>query len=62
VESSSDDILNDAQNVDVAFLVVGDPFGYVSYSSLPMQQRLTRTAEQLHIPISSCAHAHSISG
>jgi hypothetical protein len=29
VESASDDILNDAQNVDVAFLVVGDPFGYV---------------------------------
>jgi diphthine synthase len=28
VESASDDILHDAQNVDVAFLVVGDPFGY----------------------------------
>jgi diphthine synthase len=28
VESASDDILEDAQNVDVAFLVVGDPFGY----------------------------------
>lgn len=28
MESASDDILNDAQNVDVAFLVVGDPFGY----------------------------------
>jgi diphthine methyl ester synthase len=28
VESASDDILYDAQNVDVAFLVVGDPFGY----------------------------------
>jgi diphthine synthase len=33
VESASDEILNDAQNVDVAFLVVGDPFGFVS--SLP---------------------------
>jgi hypothetical protein len=32
VESASDDILNDAQNLDVAFLVVGDPFGYVSSS------------------------------
>jgi diphthine synthase len=29
VESASDDILADAQNVDVAFLVVGDPFGFV---------------------------------
>jgi diphthine synthase len=28
VESASDEILRDAQNVDVAFLVVGDPFGY----------------------------------
>jgi len=27
VESSSDDILADADKVDVAFLVVGDPFG-----------------------------------
>jgi diphthine methyl ester synthase len=33
VESASDDILHDAQNVDVAFLVVGDPFGYVSLTS-----------------------------
>ena len=29
VESASDEILRDAQSVDVAFLVVGDPFGYV---------------------------------
>jgi diphthine synthase len=29
VESESDEILSNAQNVDVAFLVVGDPFGYV---------------------------------
>ncbi len=29
VESASDDILKDADKVDVAFLVVGDPFGYV---------------------------------
>jgi diphthine synthase len=33
VESGSDEILNDAQNVDVAFLVVGDPFGYVATKS-----------------------------
>jgi len=29
VESQADVILHDAQNEDVAFLVVGDPFGYV---------------------------------
>lgn len=28
VESSSDDILDAADTKDVAFLVVGDPFGY----------------------------------
>ena len=28
VESNSDEILRDAQTEDVAFLVVGDPFGY----------------------------------
>lgn len=30
VESASDEILADAQNIDVAFLVVGDPFGLVN--------------------------------
>lgn len=33
VEMESDEILRDAQNVDVAFLVVGDPFGSV-YSQI----------------------------
>lgn len=28
VESQADDILHNAKNDDVAFLVVGDPFGY----------------------------------
>ena len=28
VESASDEILTGAKEVDVAFLVVGDPFGY----------------------------------
>ena len=32
VESSSDDILSDADTTDVAFLVVGDPFGYTAPS------------------------------
>jgi len=27
VESQSDEILKDADKIDVAFLVVGDPFG-----------------------------------
>lgn len=31
VESASDDILENAQNVDVAFLVVGDPFGFALF-------------------------------
>ena len=30
VESASDEILKDAEKVDVAFLVVGDPFGRVA--------------------------------
>jgi len=34
VESASDDILHEAQTVDVAFLVVGDPFGFVSSNLL----------------------------
>jgi diphthamide biosynthesis methyltransferase len=31
VESGSDDILENAKEVDVAFLVVGDPFGYAPF-------------------------------
>lgn len=31
VESASDDILSGADNSDVAFLVVGDPFGYAAH-------------------------------
>jgi diphthamide biosynthesis methyltransferase len=30
VESASDDILSGAREVDVAFMVVGDPFGYAN--------------------------------
>jgi diphthine synthase len=33
VESSSDEILASAQSEDIAFLVVGDPFGYVRYKA-----------------------------
>jgi diphthine synthase len=31
VESSSDEILANAENVEIAFLVVGDPFGYTLF-------------------------------
>ena len=31
VETASDEILRDADKEDVALLVVGDPFGYVSH-------------------------------
>lgn len=31
VEEKADDILSDSRDADVAFLVVGDPFGYVIY-------------------------------
>jgi diphthine synthase len=71
VESSSDDILHDAQNVDVAFLVVGDPFGYaVQYFSfenvLIMARATTHTdlvlrARALKIPISSIPNASIMS-
>jgi diphthamide biosynthesis methyltransferase len=30
VESESDTILANAENINVAFLVVGDPYGYVT--------------------------------
>lgn len=45
VESSSDDILADAEKVDVAFLVVGDPFGYVYPSPFPRPRYLARDVQ-----------------
>jgi diphthine synthase len=38
VESASDEILHDAQSVDVAFLVVGDPFGYFPPTILKLKR------------------------
>ena len=35
VESNSDEILEGADSADVAFLVVGDPFGYLDPRPLP---------------------------
>ncbi|EKD19661.1 uncharacterized protein L3040_001994 [Drepanopeziza brunnea f. sp. 'multigermtubi'] len=55
VESASDEILNDAQNVDVAFLVVGDPFGATTHTDLVLRAR------DLEIPISTIPNASIMS-
>ncbi|KAL5334648.1 tetrapyrrole methylase [Aspergillus crustosus] len=39
VETGSDDILANAENVDVAFLVVGDPFGATTHTDLVLRAR-----------------------
>ncbi|KAL1960839.1 hypothetical protein VTO42DRAFT_5822 [Malbranchea cinnamomea] len=39
VESSSDEILEGADKVDIAFLVVGDPFGATTHSDLALRAR-----------------------
>jgi diphthamide biosynthesis methyltransferase len=59
VESSSDDILKDADKVDVAFLVVGDPFGYERPIHTYSVVILTSATEQQHIPTSSSVLANS---
>jgi len=51
VESSSDDILADADKVDVAFLVVGDPFGATTHTDLVLRAR------ELSIPTRSIPNA-----
>ncbi|KAI9855439.1 MAG: diphthine synthase [Vezdaea acicularis] len=51
VESSSDDILAGADKCDVAFLVVGDPFGATTHSDLVLRART------LHIPTRSIPNA-----
>lgn len=38
VESSSDEILAGADKTDIAFLVVGDPFGYCSLKNMKLEQ------------------------
>ncbi|KAJ1925980.1 diphthine synthase [Tieghemiomyces parasiticus] len=45
VETSSDEILKDADKVDVAFLVVGDPFGATTHTDLVLRAR------ELGIPV-----------
>ncbi|KAJ3372085.1 diphthine synthase [Allomyces arbusculus] len=45
VESESDTILDNADKVNVAFLVVGDPFGATTHTDLILR------AKELHIPV-----------
>lgn len=51
VESASDDILAGADKVDVAFLVVGDPFGATTHTDLVLRAR------KLSIPVRSIPNA-----
>jgi len=52
VESSSDAILEGAITTDVAFLVVGDPFGYVALGGKVVEDKeADHITEQRHIPI-----------
>ncbi|KAB2572422.1 Tetrapyrrole methylase [Lasiodiplodia theobromae] len=56
VESSSDDILADADKVDVAFLVVGDPFGATTHTDLVLRAR------ELNIPTNTVPNASILTG
>ena len=56
VESNSDEILRDAANVDVAFLVVGDPFGATTHTDLVLRAR------ELDIPVRTVPNASIMSG
>ncbi|KAH8900279.1 Diphthine synthase [Thozetella sp. PMI_491] len=55
VESNSDEILRDAANVDVAFLVVGDPFGATTHTDLVLRAR------ELGIPVQAVPNASIMS-
>ncbi|KAK1964431.1 diphthine synthase [Colletotrichum sublineola] len=56
VESNSDEILRDAQTEDVAFCVVGDPFGATTHTDLVLRAR------ELGIPIRAVPNASIMSG
>ncbi|KAI1455947.1 Diphthine synthase [Annulohypoxylon moriforme] len=56
VESGSDEILRDAQTEDVAFLVVGDPFGATTHTDLVLRAR------ELSIPVQTVPNASIMSG
>jgi len=55
VESASDEILEGANNQDIAFLVVGDPFGATTHTDLVLRAR------ELKIPISTIPNASIMS-
>ena len=55
VESSSDEILDGADKVDVAFLVVGDPFGATTHTDLVLRARALR------IPVHTIPNASILS-
>ncbi|KAK8931877.1 Diphthine methyl ester synthase [Metarhizium anisopliae] len=59
VESNSDEILRNAQNEDVAFLVVGDPFGERSATT---HTDLVIRARELSIPVRTVPNASIMSG
>ncbi|KAH7031631.1 Diphthine synthase [Microdochium trichocladiopsis] len=56
VESNSEEILRDAQTEDVAFLVVGDPFGATTHTDLVLRAR------ELQIPVQTVPNASIMSG
>jgi diphthine methyl ester synthase len=56
VESNSDEILRDAGTEDVAFLVVGDPFGATTHTDLVLRAR------ELKIPVRTVPNASIMSG
>ncbi|KAH7198156.1 Diphthine synthase [Fusarium flagelliforme] len=56
VESNSEEILRNAQNEDVAFLVVGDPFGATTHTDLVLRAR------ELEIPVRTVPNASIMSG
>ncbi|KAF4466029.1 diphthine synthase [Fusarium albosuccineum] len=56
VESNSDEILRNAQTEDVAFLVVGDPFGATTHTDLVLRAR------ELEIPVRTIPNASIMSG
>jgi diphthine synthase len=55
VESYSDQILHNAQTEDVAFLVVGDPYGATTHTDLVIRAR------ELEIPVQSIPNASIMS-
>ncbi|ODA76248.1 hypothetical protein RJ55_08093 [Drechmeria coniospora] len=56
VESNSDEILRGAQSEDVAFCVVGDPFGATTHTDLVIRAR------ELGIPVRTVPNASILSG